>query len=249
MPLDDILSKRDAILILELIHKTLSCRDEEQFSKIVMSMKELVPFDLALTGLANLDPLRKVKSYNILNVNYPAEWLEVYIIKGYQAIDPVVRENFARFSLQRWKETFTRHKAPRDFLHTAGDFGLTKGYTHGVKSLRGEEGSIFSFSGATIEYTPRTEAILEHIVPHLHNAMSLLLRPHDRRKEISLSPREKEVLKWLSCGKSTWDISIILSISERTVNFHVSNIMQKLNAVSRTHAVAVALELGLIAIE
>ncbi len=62
----------------------------------------------------------------------------------------------------------------------------------------------------------------------------------------NLSKREKEVLTWSKRGKSSWEISAILNISERTVNFHVNNIMQKLNAVSRTQAVAVAIERGLI---
>ncbi len=61
-----------------------------------------------------------------------------------------------------------------------------------------------------------------------------------------LSNREIEVLNWLKKGKSSWDIATILNISERTVNFHVKNIMQKLNAVSRTQAVAVAIENNLI---
>ncbi len=57
-----------------------------------------------------------------------------------------------------------------------------------------------------------------------------------------LSSREIEVLNWLKKGKSSWDVAAILNISERTVNFHVKNIMQKLDAVSRTQAVAVAVE-------
>jgi len=61
-----------------------------------------------------------------------------------------------------------------------------------------------------------------------------------------LSLREKEVLTWLKKGKTSWDISIILCISERTVNFHIKNIMEKLDAVSRTHAVVKAIEKGLI---
>jgi DNA-binding NarL/FixJ family response regulator len=61
-----------------------------------------------------------------------------------------------------------------------------------------------------------------------------------------LSPREKEVLTWLKKGKSSWEMSVILHISERTVNFHIKNIKQKLDAVSRTHAVAKAIELGFI---
>ena len=61
-----------------------------------------------------------------------------------------------------------------------------------------------------------------------------------------LSMREKEVLKWLKMGKSSWDISIILDISERTVNFHITNIMNKLDAMTRTQAVAISIEKGLI---
>jgi DNA-binding CsgD family transcriptional regulator len=66
------------------------------------------------------------------------------------------------------------------------------------------------------------------------------------KKSICLSPREIEVLQWLKGGKSSWDISIILRISERTVNFHIRNIMQKLDALNRTQAVAVAIEMGLL---
>jgi DNA-binding CsgD family transcriptional regulator len=64
-----------------------------------------------------------------------------------------------------------------------------------------------------------------------------------------LSKREKEVLRWLKEGKSSWEVAFILNISERTVNFHVNNIMLKLNAVSRTQAVAVAIEKGLAGTE
>ncbi len=62
----------------------------------------------------------------------------------------------------------------------------------------------------------------------------------------SLSLREKEVLNWLKKGKSSNEASAILEISERTVNYHVTNIMHKLNASSRTHAISLAIERGLI---
>ncbi|MBI5848687.1 MAG: helix-turn-helix transcriptional regulator [Nitrospirae bacterium] len=61
-----------------------------------------------------------------------------------------------------------------------------------------------------------------------------------------LAPREQEILWWLKKGKSSWDISIILKITERTVNFHIYNIIKKLDAQNRTHAVAIAMEKGLI---
>ncbi len=59
----------------------------------------------------------------------------------------------------------------------------------------------------------------------------------DRKPKALLSPRETEVLGWLKLGKTSWDISQILGIKERTVNYHVNNIIQKLNAANRLQAV------------
>ncbi len=53
-----------------------------------------------------------------------------------------------------------------------------------------------------------------------------------------LSAREREVLMWLRCEKTSWAISVILKISERTVNFHVNNIMRKLGVSNRMQAVS-----------
>ncbi len=64
-------------------------------------------------------------------------------------------------------------------------------------------------------------------------------------KSFSLSPREREVLKWLRLGKTSWDISVIMRISERTVNYHVNNIMKKLDVTNRLQAVSEAVNLEL----
>lgn len=65
-------------------------------------------------------------------------------------------------------------------------------------------------------------------------------------KSESLTEREKEVLRWLAHGKSNWEVSVILKISERTVRFHINNIMKKLDAVNRTHAMALVLRNGML---
>lgn len=61
-----------------------------------------------------------------------------------------------------------------------------------------------------------------------------------------LTKREVEILRWLSEGKSSLEISIILNICESTVKFHVNNTLAKLHASNRTHAVAKALRQQLI---
>jgi len=68
----------------------------------------------------------------------------------------------------------------------------------------------------------------------------------DTKATPHLTKRETEILHWLSQGKSSLEISIILSICESTVKFHVNNTLEKLQASNRTHAVAKALRQKLI---
>jgi DNA-binding CsgD family transcriptional regulator len=48
-----------------------------------------------------------------------------------------------------------------------------------------------------------------------------------------LTPRELETMKWVRMGKSSWEIAVILDISERTVNFHIANCLKKLDVINR----------------
>lgn len=64
----------------------------------------------------------------------------------------------------------------------------------------------------------------------------------------SLTPRERQVLGMMAEGLGNKEIAWRLQISEHTVKFHVSSILAKLNASSRTEAVAQGLRRGLIMI-
>lgn len=48
-----------------------------------------------------------------------------------------------------------------------------------------------------------------------------------------LTPRELECIHWAANGKTSWEISRILGITERTVNFHLGNSMQKTGSNNR----------------
>jgi DNA-binding NarL/FixJ family response regulator len=63
-----------------------------------------------------------------------------------------------------------------------------------------------------------------------------------------LTPRELEVLSLIRDGNRNKQIADQLSISETTVNFHIKNIVDKLRANDRTHAVTIALRRGLLEI-
>jgi DNA-binding NarL/FixJ family response regulator len=62
----------------------------------------------------------------------------------------------------------------------------------------------------------------------------------------SLTPREVDVLRLVGNGKANKEIAVHLSLTEVTVKFHVKNILAKLGASDRTHAVTIALKRGII---
>jgi DNA-binding CsgD family transcriptional regulator len=69
-------------------------------------------------------------------------------------------------------------------------------------------------------------------------------RPAPRMRQLNdqsnLTAREREVLAWISLGKSAWEIGEILGIAKRTVDEHAQTATRKLGAANRTQAVAIA---------
>lgn len=111
--------------------------------------------------------------------------------------------------------------------------------------------------GYLLKGVPRQE--LFNAIRVVHGGGSLLqpivaakLMNHMRQPARStlepLTPREHEVLTLLARGLQNKEIATELTITERTVKFHVSAILTKLNATNRTEAVAVAAQAGLISI-
>jgi DNA-binding CsgD family transcriptional regulator len=86
-------------------------------------------------------------------------------------------------------------------------------------------------------------AALRFLLPSLR---AVLARFIPSTEKVFLSDREQEVLKWMKEGKTNWEISQILQISERTVKFHIRNIFKKLGASRRSQAVALAIQRRLV---
>jgi DNA-binding NarL/FixJ family response regulator len=68
----------------------------------------------------------------------------------------------------------------------------------------------------------------------------------DHASDDALSSREIEVLRLIAAGNANKEIAGRLSIAEETVKSHISNILAKLSANDRTHAVTIALKRGII---
>jgi DNA-binding NarL/FixJ family response regulator len=64
--------------------------------------------------------------------------------------------------------------------------------------------------------------------------------------QVALTPREIEVLSFVAKGMANKEIAHQLGTASGTIKMHVKNILAKLNASDRTHAVTIALERGIL---
>ena len=103
----------------------------------------------------------------------------------------------------------------------------------------------FVFNRAKFGFSEAERDALELIRPHLGHLYRLCgalgRSGWAPAAAWQLTPREQEVLRWLSAGKTDRDIGEILGIGVRTVHKHLQRIYEKLGVETRTAAVARAL--------
>jgi LuxR family transcriptional regulator, quorum-sensing system regulator BjaR1 len=145
-----------------------------------------------------------------------------------------------------WSEAhYDKHDDPAAHLvmTRATEFRLRDGYC--IPMHYDDGGSVISLATEHLRLDPLAKSALQLIGVYAHNRIRSLAKPQQEKRDV-LTAREQEVLRWCAGGKTSWEISVILKISERTVKFHLVEASRKLNAVNRTSAVAKALAWGLI---
>ncbi|MBP0617254.1 autoinducer binding domain-containing protein [Jiella sp. KSK16Y-1] len=128
----------------------------------------------------------------------------------------------------------------------AARFLLQEGYLAGVLL---PVHAMTSFNGA-LSFAGRTPNLSDQAVAELHRfaftyfCMLAGVRFEENQKNNPLSGRERDCLKLAMLGKTSSEIGIILSLSEYTVSQYLTAAQRKMNAANRTHAVAMAAQLG-----
>jgi DNA-binding CsgD family transcriptional regulator len=106
---------------------------------------------------------------------------------------------------------------------------------------RGNELVVLGFTRSPAELDHDTEALplseLKILGDYFHSHM-LRRNGVDTADALVVSARELDCLRWIAAGKSAWEASVILGISERTVRFHLNSAREKLNCTTTTQAVA-----------
>ncbi len=185
--------------------------------------------------------------------SYPDSWFKRYQEKNYIEIDPLVAHCSKSIVPVSWGcQKNHQNQKIRNMFDEATEHGLANGATFSVIGKSGEL-SIFSLTTSKSGLLEQKNTLSQLgngyiFLACIHEAVCKLGLARETEKEsISLTSREKECLTWVSIGKTSWEISVILGISESTIIFHISNAGKKLQTSTRSQAVAKAISLGLIA--
>jgi DNA-binding CsgD family transcriptional regulator len=247
------LSKSDLILILDIIHASLTCKNNQEFELLIRMTQTLIDFQHVRSLFGDSSNYKKEKMGALKFVTeFPKEWEIRYDEKDYFLYDNIAVTAYHKGGLIYWSDYIelkgaddTRNKKSREIMEEAGSVGLKNGWLYSMQGRRSSERAILSLAGEKCAKDERSRKILEHLSPHLSLAVKSIIT---EREEVptKLTPRECEVLSWTTAGKTAWEISLLLNISRRTVEFHMGNILNKLNAVNAQQAIAIALSRGLI---
>lgn len=190
-----------------------------------------------------------------VETNYAPEWVGRYLSQNYATLDPVSLEAQRTRLPFQWRAALALpvHDRPlaRLLFDEAAEFGLIDGFTVPIHAAGGVSMLSMAVDDPAL-FKPSAERhrqALHLLAMHYHLACERALAGEVATQETALphlTPREREVLLWTAKGKTGWEIAQILRLTERTVVYHVENAKAKLNASSRSHAVVVALGLGLI---
>lgn len=191
------------------------------------------------------------KSTQVLS-GYSDAWFNRYQSENYIEVDPLVKHCSQSILPIVWHQhPASDQPRVRQLFCDARQHGLADGATFSVLGKHQELG-ILSLAMERDRERDKNN-VRRHmglgymLMVHMHEAMRRLQFPYAAEAaKCSLTPRESETLLWINAGNVSWEIAQRMGISERTVNFHISNACAKLDVGTRRHAAAKALALGWI---
>ncbi|RMR63239.1 hypothetical protein ALP82_200110 [Pseudomonas savastanoi pv. fraxini] len=203
--------------------------------------------------LISLSPMRPWTGNPLAGVitTFPRTWLDCYCCDGLLDIDPILKHCRQELVPMFWAQQGRRARGrTRHFWQRREEHGLCHGLSIPLRyeRLRGTLSVAFDGTGVHEDdgFAHPAAALLFMLVPYLVSGLGRRWQT-DNPCNDDLTPRELECLYWASAGKTSWEISHILTRSERTVDFHLLNARRKLGSVSRQQAVGSAAARGLLA--
>ncbi|CAH0288377.1 Transcriptional activator protein AnoR [Massilia sp. Bi118] len=224
----------------------LETRSDEAFSNCLARAAKDLGFDFCSYGMRL--PLPIAAPQVAILSNYSPDWLQRYAQEDYLSIDPTVAHGSRSVMPLVWSEAVFQEARP--FWEDARGHGLRVGWSQSCHDGRGVAGLLT----LARSHEPLSAQELQHNAYQMswlgqaaHEVLSgRLMQRLLPQPSIQLTRREAEILRWTADGATSAQVSDKVHITERTVNFHINNVLMKLEVKNKTAGVVKALRLGLI---
>ena len=173
---------------------------------------------------------------------YPPQWLDHYFSHNYLESDPLIKKAARELAPVVWASAESQGQP--EFWEEARAHGVQHGWalaTHGKHMTMGMLSLARSNEKVSAPELSEKEPQLVWL-SHVTHGLLGAIETKEMRGDIDhrLTFREIEVLRWSAEGKTADEIGTILGISARTVTFHITSTLTKLNATNKTQAVTKA---------
>ncbi len=185
--------------------------------------------------------------------NSMSDWVQHYAQNQWLDVDPVHRQGLASPGINLWSDWASRTDLPDSQLElfsATERFGLHDGLTISVHGAGGTKTAILMASSRPREQqlTQQMLDLIELASHQFHNCYLDLMKHEFDFSHTVLSTREEEVLQWMAQGCTKAEVSEKLAMSSHTVDYHVRNILKKLDAKNTVAATAIAVQQNYISL-
>jgi LuxR family quorum sensing-dependent transcriptional regulator len=177
---------------------------------------------------------------------WPKEWLDRYREENYFYADPVTQWSFSQprpFTWQAARENCEATARAKQIEGEARELHLVDGIGFPVVGPNRFQAVVSLATDTSCDLSPEHRWLLYAASTACQVQALEMLRPEDAMSPPlpRLTDRERDVLQWLAHGKTKWEVSTILGISENTVDTHMRHVRGKLNTSNTAQAVAEAI--------
>ncbi|MEN3290880.1 MAG: LuxR family transcriptional regulator, quorum-sensing system regulator SolR [Burkholderiales bacterium] len=228
------------------LNALLSARSEMDLFNQVAELAVGMGFEYCAYGIQMPVPISR-PIVAMIN-NYSTAWQECYTARCYLQVDPTVQHALRSTLPVVWSQGL--FEAAPELWEEARAHGLRFGWAQASRDAWGSTGLLTLARSAgrlTAAEMHANGAKMAWLAQCVHAGMARLLLPKLVPEAlVTMTAREREVLRWTAEGKTAYEISQILTVSERTVNFHINNAVSKLGASNKTQAAVKASVLGML---
>lgn len=234
-------------IIHEIAESIQSTTSGEELVSVVSKFCQYKSIENFVFNASLYNNLRATPQLHFLD-NFPEPWRKRYSSEDYYKKDFRVAHCKSNNSPIIWpskNEKLTTIN--KQIISESADYGIKSGISFPFHGAGCQFGMFSASTSEKFQNSTLNNPFTQYEVQLFGCTLFDYLAAREKKKNTkSLTNRERECLQWVSVGKTSWETSIIMDISERTVIFHIQNATSKMNTPSRTSAAVIALMNGAI---